>query len=149
MENLKPIWVLAAEDDPDDRLLVREAFAEAELPCELDFVEDGNALLDYLLGRGDFADRQGQRPRLILLDLNMPGKDGREALAEIKAHPKLRRIPVVVMTTSKAEQDIIQSYELGVSSFIVKPLTFDGLVDVVRTLGKYWLSVVELPPDAE
>lgn len=149
MENLKPLWVLAAEDDPDDRLLVREAFAEANLPCQLEFVEDGNALLDYLLARGDFVNNKGRRTCLILLDLNMPGKDGREALAELKAHPQLRRIPVVVMTTSKAEQDVLQSYELGVSSFIVKPMTFDGLVEVVRTLGRYWLDTVELPPDVQ
>jgi CheY-like chemotaxis protein len=149
LEQVKPVWVLAAEDDPDDRLLVREAFAEAALDCNLDFVEDGNALLDYLLRRGDYADKTGIRPRLILLDLNMPGKDGREALAELKAHPELRRIPVVVMTTSKAEDDIVQSYELGGNSFVVKPLTFDGLVEVVQMLGRYWLDLVELPPEAD
>jgi CheY-like chemotaxis protein len=148
LDNIKPVWVLAAEDDPDDRLLVREAFVEANLDCNLDFVEDGNALLDYLLQRGAYAGKTGARPRLILLDLNMPGKDGREALAELKAHPELRRIPVVVMTTSKSEDDIVQSYELGGNSFVVKPLTFDGLVEVVEMLGKYWLELVELPPEA-
>lgn len=148
MENARPLWVLAAEDDPDDRLLVSEAFVEADLPCRLDFVEDGDSLLAYLLGKEPYADKAEVRPSLILLDLNMPGKDGREALAELKAHPQLRRIPVVVMTTSKAEQDILRSYELGVNSFIVKPITFDGLVEVVRVLGRYWLDVVELPPDA-
>lgn len=149
VENVRPLWVLAAEDDPDDRLLMSEAFAEAGLPCQLDFVEDGNALLDYLLARGEFVENSGKRTCLILLDLNMPGKDGREALAELKAHPQLRRIPVVVMTTSRAEQDIIQSYELGVSSFIVKPNSFDELVETVRTLGKYWLDIVQLPPDVQ
>jgi two-component system, response regulator len=148
LENARPLWVLAAEDDPDDRLLVSEAFVEADLPCRLDFVEDGDSLLAYLLGQEPYADKAEVRPSLILLDLNMPGKDGRETLAELKAHPQLRRIPVVVMTTSKAEQDILRSYELGVNSFIVKPITFDGLVDVVRVLGRYWLDVVELPPDA-
>lgn len=149
MENSKPVWVLAAEDDPDDRLLVGEAFRDAGLNCNLEFVEDGDSLLDYLLARGNFAERQGRQPSLILLDLNMPGKDGREALAELKSHPQLRRIPVVVMTTSRAQTDILQSYDLGVSSFIVKPATFDALVEVVRRLGQYWLETVELPLDPD
>jgi CheY-like chemotaxis protein len=147
LENQKPILILVAEDDPDDRLLVREAFNESQLLCNLTFVGDGNELMDYLLRQGSFVNQPVPRPGLILLDLNMPGKDGREALAELKAHPVLRRIPVVVMTTSKAERDVLQSYELGVSSFLVKPVTFERLVEMVKTLGDYWLDMVVLPPD--
>lgn len=145
MADSKPIIILVAEDDPDDRLLVREAFEESRLANELHFVEDGEALLDYLLRQNSYDETNAPYPGLILLDLNMPRKDGREALAEIKLNPKLRRIPVVVMTTSKAEEDILRTYDLGVSSFIVKPVTFDGLVDVMRALGRYWFEIVELP----
>lgn len=151
MDNAKSIVILVAEDDPDDRLLVREAFDESRLVNDLHFVEDGEELLDYLHRRNNYADQDAPYPGLILLDLNMPRKDGREALAEIKLNPKLRRIPVVVMTTSKAEEDILRTYDLGVSSFIVKPITFEGLVDIMTALGRYWFEIVELPtgPDAE
>lgn len=141
-----PIVILMAEDDADDRLLVREAFEESRLVNELRFVEDGEELLDYLKGRGRFAgEGSAPRPGLILLDLNMPRKDGREALREIKEDADLRRIPVVVMTTSKAEEDIFRSYDLGASSFITKPVTFERLVDLMKTLGQYWIEFVELP----
>ncbi|AMV26857.1 Response regulator rcp1 [Gemmata sp. SH-PL17] len=144
----KPITILMADDDPDDRQLTREAFEENHLANDLRFVEDGEELLDYLNQRGKFAgEGAAPLPGLILLDLNMPRKDGREALQEIKANPRLRNIRVVVMTTSKAEEDVLRSYDLSAASYITKPVTFERLVDVVRTLGKYWLEIVELPPD--
>lgn len=137
------ISILFADDDPDDRLLVREAFEENHLLNVLDTVEDGEQLMDYLYRRGKFADKP--RPGMILLDLNMPRKSGLEALHEIKADADLRSIPVVVLTTSKAEEDIVRSYELGVNSFIVKPVTFESLVELVKMLGRYWFQIVELP----
>jgi CheY-like chemotaxis protein len=141
-----PITILMADDDVDDRMLTREALEESRVRNNLYFVEDGEELLDYLNRRGKFADaEQAPRPGLILLDLNMPKKDGREALREIKADPDLRRIPVVIMTTSKAEEDIYRSYDLGANSFITKPVTFERLVELMRTLGQYWIEFVELP----
>ena len=141
-----PITILMADDDPDDRMMTREAFEESRLGNDLRFVEDGEELLDYLKRRGKYADpASSPRPGLILLDLNMPRKDGREALQEIKADPDLKRIRVVIMTTSKAEEDILRSYNLSAASYITKPVTFEALVEVVRTLGKYWLEIVELP----
>ena len=144
----KPITILIAEDDDDDRLLAQEALNESRLVNEVHFVEDGEELLDYLRHSGQYATTAAPRPGVILLDLNMPRKDGREALTELKKDKDLRRIPVVVMTTSKAEEDILRSYDLGVNSFIVKPVTFEGLVEVMRTLGHYWFEIVELPPTA-
>ena len=141
----KPITIVLADDDPDDRLLASEAMEESRLPNSLVTVEDGQQLLDYLQCQGAWADREPENPGLILLDLNMPRMDGRQALAEIKADPNLRRIPVVVLTTSRAEEDILRTYELGVNSFITKPVTFEGLVTVMQELGRYWLEVVELP----
>lgn len=135
-----------ADDDPDDLMLTRDALTESHLLNDFETVEDGEALMDYLLHRGKFSGTNSRpRPGLILLDLNMPRKDGREALREIKANPELRSIPVVVMTTSKAEEDILSTYDLGVNSFITKPVTFDGLVDVLTIIGRYWFEVVELP----
>ena len=143
-----PIVILMAEDDPDDRLLAREAWEESQLANPLHFVEDGEALIDYLYQRGNYAaSGSAPRPGLILLDLNMPRKDGREALREIKADPRLRCIPVVVLTTSNAEEDILRSYDLGASGFIIKPMTFDGLVETVKAMGRYWFQIVELPPE--
>lgn len=142
----QPITILMADDDPDDRLMTQEAFTECRLGNPLKFVADGEELMDYLQHRGDFSDeRAAPRPGLILLDLNMPRKDGREALREIKADPALRGIPVVILTTSKAEEDVVRSYRDGVNSFITKPVTFTALIEVVQTLGKYWLQVVDLP----
>ena len=144
--NGQPIVILMADDDADDRMLTKDALAESRVLNDLRFVEDGEELLDYLKGRGKFTDRaQSPRPGLILLDLNMPKKDGREALKEIKADPELRRIPIVVMTTSKAEEDVYRSYDLGASSFITKPVTFDRLVELMKTMGQYWVEFVELP----
>ena len=146
----KPISILVAEDDPDDRELAREAFEENHLANDLRFVEDGEELLDYLYQRGKYAGENAPPlPGLILLDLNMPRKDGREALQEIKADPRLRHIRIVVMTTSKAEEDVIRSYDLSASSYITKPVTFERLVEVVKTLGQYWLEIVELPPNGQ
>jgi CheY-like chemotaxis protein len=141
------ITILMAEDDPDDRLLTNRALQDQRLANDLQFVEDGEELMDYLYHRGKYAPpAESPRPGLILLDLNMPRKDGREALAEIKADPQLRRIPVVVLTTSKAEEDILRSYDLGANSYVTKPVTFDGLVSAIKILGQYWFDIVELPP---
>lgn len=140
----KPGTILLAEDDLDDRLLVQEAFHESRLGNRLVFVENGEDLMDYLHQRGRYS-ASTPRPGLILLDLNLPRKDGREALAEIKTDPHLRRIPVVVLTISRAEEDILSSYDIGAAGFITKPVTFEGLVEVVRMLGRYWFEIVELP----
>ena len=144
----KPITILMADDDADDRMLAKEALEEARLANTLITVEDGEQLMDYLYRRGFYTDLlDAPYPGLILLDLNMPRKDGREALKEIKADPTLRRIPVVVLTTSKAEEDILRTYDLGVNSFIIKPVTFESLVTTMKTLAKYWFEIVELPPE--
>jgi CheY-like chemotaxis protein len=141
-----PIVILMADDDPDDRLLAKEALEESRVLNELYFVEDGEQLLEYLRREGAYADPEtSPRPGLILLDLNMPRKDGREALREIKADPDLRRIPVVVMTTSSAEEDVFRSYDSGANSFVTKPVTFEQLVALMRALGNYWIEIVELP----
>ena len=145
MRNKTSISILIADDDADDRMLIEDAFRESRLSNPLAFVENGEELLHYLRGQGKFQGRTGPAPRLILLDLNMPKMDGRTALKHLKADPELRRIPVVVLTTSKAEEDILRTYDLGVSSFITKPVTFQGLVDVVRALNSYWIEIVELP----
>jgi CheY-like chemotaxis protein len=136
-----------AEDDPDDRILTREAMESAHVANDLRFVNDGQYLMDYLRREGDYAgsDVEAPRPGIILLDLNMPRMDGREALAEIKADPDLRKIPVVVLTTSKAEEDVVKSYDLGVNSFITKPVTFTALVEVMQAWSRYWFEIVDLP----
>ena len=146
MSTRRSVTILYADDDPDDQLLVQEALEESRLLNELRLVSDGEELMDYLKRRGDYADPgSAPRPGLILLDLNMPRKDGREALAEIKADPELRKIPVVVLTTSQAEEDILRSYDLGVNSFVTKPVTFESMVDKLKALGRYWFEIVELP----
>lgn len=145
-DKLKPITILMADDDAEDRQLTKEAFDENCLKNDLRFVENGEELLDYLNRRGKFADPvTSPRPGLILLDLNMPRKDGREALQEIKADPRFKSIRVVVMTTSQADEDIAQTYNLSAASYIMKPVTFEGLLEVIRVLGKYWLEIVHLP----
>jgi CheY-like chemotaxis protein len=142
------ITIVIADDDPDDRKLTQEAFSECRLANEVHFAEDGEQLMDYLFRRGEFQSlARYPLPGLILLDLNMPRKDGREALKEIKAHPDLRRIPVIVLTTSKAEEDILRTYDLGVNSYVTKPVTFESLVETIKVLGKYWFEIVELPPN--
>ena len=145
MNSTLPITILLADDDPDDRRLTQDAFAESRLANDLRCVEDGQELLDYLRRDGRFQGEQAPRPGLILLDLNMPRMDGREALQAIKADPSLRSIPIVVLTTSKSEEDVFRSYDLGVNSFITKPVSFQSLVEVVRVLGHYWFEIVELP----
>jgi CheY-like chemotaxis protein len=142
----QPIVILMADDDADDRLLTQDAMMDARVINDLHFVTDGEELMEYLYRRGRYADAvSAPRPGLILLGLNMPKKDGREALKEIKADPDLRRIPVVILTTSKAEEDIYRSYDLGANSFITKPVTFEGLVELMRVMGRYWIEFVELP----
>jgi CheY-like chemotaxis protein len=145
---LPPAWLLIAEDDPDDRLLTGDALRRGPLANSFHFVNDGEELMEYLQRRGIYDDRTLPSPSVILLDLNMPRKDGWEALEEIKQDAKLRRIPIVVMTTSRAEEDILRSYDLGVNSFIVKPLVFERLVHVMLSMGEYWYDIVQLPPTA-
>ena len=143
---INSVTILMADDDEEDCLLTREALAESRLLNDLRIVHDGEELLEYLRRRGRYANADAPRPGLILLDLNMPRKDGREALREIKADPALCAIPVVVLTTSQADEDIVRSYQLAASSYITKPVNFEGLVEVMRELGHYWFDIVDLPP---
>lgn len=146
MRKGKSITILVADDDPDDRQMLKEALEENRLSNDLHFVSDGEELMDYLNRRNKFENvKDSPLPGLILLDLNMPKKDGRECLNEIKTDARFKAIPVIVLTTSKAEEDIYRSYNLGVNSFVTKPVTFASLVDVTRDLGRYWLELVELP----
>ena len=140
-----PLTILLADDDPDDRMMAADALAEAHIANPLVCVEDGKELLDYLHGTGEYAEHPPPLPGLILLDLNMPRIDGREALARLKETPHLRRIPVIILTTSEAEEDIFRTYDIGVNSFITKPVSFAGLVDVMKGLRHYWLEIVALP----
>jgi CheY-like chemotaxis protein len=149
MHRGKSVTILMADDDPDDRLLTEEALREAHVVNDIHFVVDGEDLMEYLNHTGKYSnDKNAPRPGLILLDLNMPRKDGREALAEIKANENLRCIPIVVLTTSKAEEDIIRTYNLGVNGYVTKPVRFEELIDVMRIVGKYWFELVQLPPHA-
>ena len=144
----RPITILMADDDEDDCQLTKETWEESRRANELRFVKDGEELLENLRHHGRYSDLDDSPlPGIILLDLNMPKKDGREALKEIKASPDLRRIPIAVLTTSKAEEDISRSYDLGANSYITKPVTFDGLVETVQHLEQYWFAVVELPSE--
>lgn len=145
----RAITILMADDDEEDRSFAQEALQSSRLANRMRFVVDGQDLLDYLRREGRYGPggEDAPTPGIILLDLNMPKKDGREALAEIKADARLRRIPVVVLTTSKAEEDILRTYDLGVNSFITKPVTFAGLVDVMSAWKRYWFEIVELPGD--
>lgn len=146
MSESNPIRILIADDDADDRMLIADAFEEAMLRNPVDFVVDGIDLLDYLKRQGKYEDLKGHDlPGIILLDLNMPRMDGRAALEEIRKDPLLMAIPIIVLTTSKSEEDILRTYNLGVNSFITKPVTFDGLVHVVQILNKYWIEIVALP----
>ncbi len=146
MNDQKTITILVADDDPDDRLMTGDALSESRLANDVRFVEDGEELLDYLHRRGKYSNpADAPLPGLILLDLNMPKKDGREALREIKADPVFRRIPVVVLTTSRADADILKTYDLGVSGYIPKPVRFEAFVDVMKTMAIYWFQVVSLP----
>ena len=146
VNNGRPVQILLAEDDDDDFFLTQQALQQNRLVNEVHRAKDGEELMDYLHHRGEFTEPENApTPSLILLDLNMPRMDGREALREIKSDPVLRRYPVVVLTTSRADEDIVRSYELGVNSFITKPVTFQGLVDAMKVLNRYWFEVVELP----
>ncbi len=150
MNNSKrEVIILVADDDADDRLMTKEALEENRLKNEIRFVVDGEDLMDYLYCRGKYSEEgSAPRPGIILLDLNMPKKDGREALGEIKSDPSLRQIPVIVLTTSSAEEDVFRTYDLGVNSFITKPVSFSSFADVMKSLTRYWFEVVEMPPAA-
>jgi len=143
-----PITILICDDDDEDRMLTQQALVDAHVSNDLRFVDDGEELLDYLYQRGRFAGEteKAPRPGLILLDLNMPKMDGRDALKRIKGDPTLRAIPVVMLSTSRRDEDVMRSYQFGVNSFITKPVTFSGLVEAMHVLGRYWLEIVELPP---
>lgn len=144
--NKRPLNIMVAENDEDDRALVKFAFAECKLSNTVYFVEDGEQLLDYLYHRGGYQDTVNVvRPDLILLDLDMPKINGHEALKEIKNDPLLRSIPVVIFTTSKSSRDINSTYNMGANSFIVKPVTYDGLIQVMNVLAEYWSEISELP----
>ncbi len=146
MTDIKEAIILMAEDDDDDYLLTKDALQEGRILNKLYRVKNGEELMDYLLHQGNYANvGDAPVPSIILLDLNMPRKDGREALREIKSNPLLRRIPIVILTTSKSEEDILQSYELGVNSYIRKPVTYDRLLDIVNKVTEYWLHIVMLP----
>lgn len=144
--DLKPRTILVAEDDPDDRQWIKEALVECQLEQNARYVVDGEELMDFLLHRGKYtATGSLAYPGLIILDLNMPRKDGREALKEIKSDPRLRHIPVVIMTTSRAEEDTFRTYNMGANTVIHKPVTFDNLVQIMKSLTQYWFTISELP----
>jgi CheY-like chemotaxis protein len=149
MDREGPTHILLAEDDPDDRMLTRRAIVESRMETTVAAVTDGEELMQYLTRKGPYGTTDAPRPDLILLDLNMPRMDGREALREIKSDADLRRIPVVVLTTSEAEQDILQSYDLGVNAFVTKPVSFDALAEAMQSLGEFWFDLVKLPPERD
>jgi CheY-like chemotaxis protein len=145
-----PIVILLADDDEDDRMLTADALRQSKLANDFRTVGDGEDLMNYLHHRGKHAPpATSPRPGLVLLDLNMPRKDGREALREMKADPALRSIPVVILTTSRTEADVEGTYDIGANSFITKPVTFEGLVDVLTKATEYWFQVVQLPTRAK
>jgi CheY-like chemotaxis protein len=143
----RKMHVLMADDDDDDRLLATEALEESGINAQLHFVNDGVELFEYLdhVGRFAHAVEESPRPDLILLDLNMPRRDGREALQLLKNNAEFRRIPVVVFTTSRSQDDISSAYDSGANSYLTKPMSFDGLVDTMQNIGKYWAETVHLP----
>ena len=142
----RDVPILIAEDDEEDREIIKEALDDCKFANDRIFVSDGEELMDYLLHKGRYTNTTLYPiPGIVLLDLNMPRKDGRQALAEIKSNPELRKIPVIVLTTSKEEEDIIKTYKLGVNSFVIKPVTYGALVEVMKSIGNYWFEIVELP----
>lgn len=145
-ESGKLVHILLVEDSPTDVMLTREAMEQYKMLNPLDLVEDGVEAMDYLKGRGKYADREPARPGLIILDLNLPRMSGREVLYELKNDPELRKIPVVVLTTSKSEEDVAKSYCLHANCFITKPVDFAKFIDVVRSINEFWFGVVTLPP---
>jgi CheY-like chemotaxis protein len=148
MKTSKPIEILIADDDAEDRMLILDALKESHLKNNIQYVENGEELLQYLQNKGKYSDEKTYPiPGIILLDLNMPKKDGREALKEIKSNDKLKNILIIILTTSKAEEDVLKTYNLGANSFITKPVTFLAMVEVMNTLKKYWFEIVELPSD--
>ncbi len=148
MKLSKSLEILIADDDAEDRMLIMDALKESRLTNGVQSVENGEELIQYLQNKGKFTDKKKYPlPGIILLDLNMPKKDGREALKEIRADKTLKNIPIVILTTSKAEEDILKTYDLGANSFITKPVTFSSMVEVMKTLNKYWFEIVELPSD--
>jgi two-component system, chemotaxis family, response regulator Rcp1 len=140
----KMIEILLVEDSPADVLITREALTEAKLLNTIHVVEDGVEALEFLHRQGQYA--AAPRPDLILLDLNLPRKNGREVLAEIKSDPVLKTIPVVVLTTSSAEEDVIRSYNLHANCYVIKPVEFNSFVKAVQSIRNFWFSVVTLPP---
>ena len=145
--NREPLTVLVADDDEDDRTFIRKAWEKSRVANNLRFVADGEELAEYLNHTGRYPDTaSAPRPAVILLDLNMPRKDGQESLRDIKADPDLRQIPIVVLTASQAEEDILRSYDLGANSYVTKPVTFEALTDVLRVLGRYWIEIVDKQP---
>lgn len=143
----KPIHILLVEDNPGDMRLTVEALKEGKVRNEMSWAKDGVEALDFLFRRGTFADVDA--PDLILLDLNLPKKNGREVLEEIKNDPKLKSIPVVVLTTSRAEEDILRSYELHANCYIIKPVDLDKFMAVIKAIDHFWLSIVTRPPHIE
>ena len=143
----EPAVILLADDDEGDQNLTRRAFAKGKFKNDLRIVSDGAEALDYLLRRGKYEDPEtSPRPHLLLLDLNMPKIDGRQVLEKIRAHPDLKRLPVIVLTTSRQEEDILRTYDLGVNSYITKPVTPGDFIKAVTTIENYWFQLVVLPP---
>lgn len=140
--------ILLADDDADDRYLIKSAFEDCRFANPLHFVEDGVELMDYLLRQGTYQDSGHLAPGIILLDLNMPRKDGREALREIKAHPQLKSIPIIILTTTKSEEEVVKTYVAGANCFITKPANFEELIGVIGSLGKFWLDTASIPVKA-
>lgn len=138
------VLILMADDDADDRYLTKAAFEESQVKCDIYFVEDGDEVFDFLYSRGKFTDHQELLPSLIMLDLNMPKKDGRQVLDEIKKSPSLKHIPIIIFTTSKSPEDVRQVYRMGASSFITKPTSFEDLLEVARSIGTYWVNTATL-----
>ncbi len=145
---INPLSILMVDDDDDDCLMTKEALKEVRINSDIAFVKDCEELIDYLQHQGKYSEPDSSpRPNLILLDLNMPKKRGCEVLKEIKSNPELQSIPIIVLTTSKSEEDVLRAYDLGANSFITKPASFEMLVDVMKTLTKYWFDIVKLPQE--
>jgi CheY-like chemotaxis protein len=147
MNDIRAIDILLVEDNPDDILLTKEVLKDGKVKNNLHVSEDGEEAMQFLYNEGKFVD--SPRPDLILLDLNLPGKDGREVLSDIKEDPKLKRIPVVILTTSKDEEDIIRMYEHHANAYITKPVDFDQFINVVHVIEDFWLTIVKLPNGAK
>ena len=137
--------ILIADDDADDRMFLEQAMRQNGYSQGIQFVNDGEELMDYLYRKGEFNNQNAPWPSMLILDLNMPRKNGFQALLEIKENPKLRRLPVIVMTTSSAEEDVLKTYNLGVNSFVTKPFNYNRLVEIVGTLKAYWMDMAKLP----